>query len=103
MEGPSSLPDWGMFNASFRSLESYMMIFKEILGIPRISYSSIFKRIRKIRVPEIMNSSSSVAIDSTSFKTTIRGDWMSNKWKKKRRVGSILYRQFCTKLDQRLH
>ena len=37
-----------VFNASFRSLESYMRIFLEILGIPRISYSSIFRRIRKI-------------------------------------------------------
>ncbi len=74
-----------VFNASFRSLESYMRIFQEILGIPRISYSSIFRRIRKIRVPEIMNASSSVAVDSTGFKTTIRGDWLSNKWSKKRK------------------
>jgi transposase len=74
-----------VFNASFRSLESYMRIFREILGIPRISYSSIFRRIRKIRVPEIMNASSSVAVDSTGFKTTIRGDWLSNKWSKKRK------------------
>ena len=74
-----------VFNASFRSLESYMRIFQEILGIPRISYTSIFRRIRKIRVPEIMNASSSVAVDSTGFKTTIRGDWMSNKWAKKRK------------------
>ena len=62
-----------------------MRIFQEILGTPRISYSSIFRRIRKIRVPEIMNGSSSVAIDSTGFKTTIRGDWMFNKWAKKRK------------------
>ena len=74
-----------VFNASFRSLESYMRIFREILGIPRISYTSIFRRIRKIRVPETLNPSSSVAIDSTGFKTTIRGDWMSNKWAKKRK------------------
>ena len=73
-----------VFNASFRSLESYMRIFREILGIPRISNSSIFRRIRNIKVPEIMNTFS-VAIDSTGFKTTIRGDWMSNKWAKKRR------------------
>ncbi|QRF76199.1 Transposase DDE domain protein [Thermoplasmatales archaeon] len=74
-----------VFNASFRSLESYMRIFQEILGIPGISYSSIFRRIRKIKVPEIMNPSSSVAVDSTGFKTTIRGDWLSNKWAKKRK------------------
>ena len=74
-----------VFNASFRSLVSYLRIFQEILGVPRISYTSIFRRIRGIKVPEIMNPSSSVAIDSTGFKTTIRGDWMSNKWAKKRK------------------
>src|SRR5579875_318285 len=74
-----------VFNASFRSLESYMRIFQEILGIPRISYTSIFRRIRKIKIPEIMNASSSVAVDSTGFKTTIRGGWISNKWAKKRK------------------
>ncbi len=62
-----------------------MRIFREILGIPRISYSSIFRRIRKIRVPEIMNPSSSVAVDSTGFKPTIRSDWLSSKWSKKRK------------------
>jgi hypothetical protein len=29
--------------APFSSLESYLRIFQEILGIPRISYTSIFK------------------------------------------------------------
>ena len=74
-----------VFNASFRSLESYMRIFQEILGIPRNSYSSIFIRIRTFRIEEIINPSSSFAIDSTGFKTTIRGDWLSNKWAKKRK------------------
>jgi hypothetical protein len=37
-----------VFNASFRSLESYMRIFQKILGTPGISYSSIFRRIRRI-------------------------------------------------------
>ena len=69
-----------VFNASFISLESYIRIFQEILGIPRISYTSIFRRIRAFRIADIMNPSSSVAIDSTGFKTTIRGDWISNKW-----------------------
>ena len=74
-----------VFNASSRSLESYMSIFNEILGIPRTSYSSIFKRIRNINVLKIRNASSCVAIDSTGFKTTIRGDWMPNKLAKKRK------------------
>ena len=60
-----------VFNASFRSLESYLRIFQEILRIPGISYKSIFRRIRKIKVPKITNPSSSVAVDSTGFKTVI--------------------------------
>jgi len=80
-----------VFNASFRPLESYMRIFQEILGIPRISYTSIFShthpyswRIRRIKVAEIFHPCASVAIDSTDFETTIRGNWLSNKWAKKR-------------------
>lgn len=74
-----------VFNASFRSLESYLCLFEEILGVPGISYTSIFRRISRIKVPEIINPSSSVAIYSIGFKTTIRGDWLSNKWTKKRK------------------
>jgi hypothetical protein len=43
-----------VFNASFLSLESYMRIFQ------------------RIKMPEIMNPSTSVAVDSTGFKTSIR-------------------------------
>ncbi len=74
-----------VFNASFRTLESLLRIMGDILGIPGISYTSIFRRIRKIRVPEILNPSVSIAVDSTGFKTTIRGDWLSDKWGRKRR------------------
>ena len=61
-----------------------MRIIQGILEIPRISHTSIFRRIRKIKVPEIMNLSSSVAVDSTGFKNIIRGNWLSNKWARKR-------------------
>ena len=44
---------------------------------------------RKIKVPEISNSSASVAIDSTGFKTTIRGDWLSDKCDKKERMDQV--------------
>ena len=74
-----------VFNSSFWSLESYLRLFQEILGIPRISYSSIFRRIRKINVPEVTHACASVAIGSTGFKTTVRGNWTSNKWAKKRK------------------
>ena len=38
--------------------ESYMRIFQEILGVPRISYTSIFRRIRRIKVPGSCNPAS---------------------------------------------
>ena len=74
-----------VFNAPFRILESILRKMSDLLGIPKITYSAIYLRIRKIRVPEICNPSASVAIDSTGFKTTIRGDWLSDKWGKKRK------------------
>ena len=73
-----------VFNASFRSLESLLRMISDILGIPRISYSAIYLRMRRIKVPEIHNPSASIAVGSTGFKTTIRGDWLSDKWGKKR-------------------
>jgi hypothetical protein len=57
----------------------------DLPGIPEITYSAIYLRIRKIQVPEICNPSASVAIGSSGFKTTIRGDWLSDKWGKKRK------------------
>ena len=32
-----------------------------------------------------MHPCASVAMDSTGFKTTIRGDWLSNRWARKRK------------------
>lgn len=74
-----------IFNAPFRVLESILRKMSGLLGIPKITYSAIYLRIRKIKVPEICNPSASVAIDSTGFKTTIKGDWLSDKWGKKRK------------------
>ena len=74
-----------VFNAPFRILESLLRKISELLDIPKITYSAIYLRIRKIKVPEICSPSASVAIDSTGFKTTIRGDWLSDKWGKKRK------------------
>ena len=61
----------------------------ELLGIPKITYSAIYLRIRRIKAPEICNPSASVAIDSTGFKTTIRVNWPSDKCDKKERVDKI--------------
>lgn len=44
-----------VFNASIRSLESYMRISQNILGISIISYTSIFRKIRNNLYNELMH------------------------------------------------
>ena len=69
-----------------RQLQTEMHNLSKIFRFPEISFTSIYRRIRKI-VPEIENDSNSVraAIDSSGFKVTLKGDYMSNKWHKIRR------------------
>ena len=74
----------GVFNASFGSLESYLRIYEEMSGIPGISYSSIFRSIGSIKAIEIMNASSSVAVDSNDIEAAIRENGSTNKRSKKR-------------------
>lgn len=61
-----------VFNAPFRILGFHLRKISDLLGIPKVTYSAIYLRIRKIKVPEICTPSASVATDSTGFKTTIR-------------------------------
>ena len=56
----------------FRILESLLRKISDLFGIPKITYSAIYLRIRKINVPKMCSPSASVAIDSTGLKTTIR-------------------------------
>ena len=46
-----------LFNAPFRVLESLLRKISDLLGIPKITYSAIYLRIRKIKVPEICSPS----------------------------------------------
>ena len=73
-----------VFNAPFRILESLLRKMSDLPGISKITYSAIYLRIRKIKVPEICKPSAYVAIDSTGFKTTIRGDSLDRCDKKER-------------------
>jgi IS5 family transposase len=59
-----------------------------------LTYVSIFKRIRKIDVKKLMDEISKsninkedmyIIIDSTGFKITDRGEWINNKYNKKRK------------------
>ena len=70
----------------FRQLESELHNLSRIFRFPEISFTSIYRRIRKI-VPEIQNDNKGVlaAIDSSGFKVTLGGDYLGNKWRKIRR------------------
>ena len=75
-----------IFNVPFRSLEGMLSSLAIITGIKSISYSEIFRRIRRIK-PELNNINSKLdcIIDSTGYKITIRGDYLRHKWHRKRK------------------
>ena len=64
----------------FSQLESELHNLSKIFRFPEISFTSIYRRIRKI-IPEIENDSNGVlaAIDSSGFKVILRGDYLGNK------------------------
>ncbi len=82
-----------LWNVSFRVLEAFVRKLSKITGKFRpLSYVAIFKRIREIHVEMMMNEINknvgdniTVIIDSSGLKITERGDWLSTKWKEKRR------------------
>lgn len=49
----------------------------------RIPNKSKYRKIRRIKAIEIMNASSSVAVDSNDIEAAIMGYRLSNKWAKK--------------------
>ncbi|WP_276929993.1 transposase, partial [Ferroplasma acidiphilum] len=75
-----------IFNIPFRTLEGMLRSLAIITGIKSISYSEIFRRIRRIK-PELNNTNNKLdcIIDSTGYKITIRGDYLRHKWHKKRK------------------
>jgi len=81
-----------LWNVPFRELEAFVGKLSEPTGKLRpLSYVAIFHRIRSIPVYGIMdeiNRSSregmTLIIDSSGFKITGRGDWLSSKWNRKR-------------------
>ena len=76
-----------IYSIPFRSLESILRIFSGIIGLNAIHYTSIFRRIRNMKVVNTENNFENVecAIDSTGFKITIRGDYLGDKWKRDRK------------------
>ncbi len=81
------------YSVPFRSLEGIGRIFSRVTGIRSVCYTSIFRRIRKIvpQLPTPTGKPVDCAIDSTGFKITIRGDYLGNKWHRKRKGWSKLH------------
>jgi IS5 family transposase len=82
-----------LWNVPFRELEGFVRKLSELTGkFKPLSYVAIFQRIRSIpisgMIEEINRSSrdgTTVIIDSSGFKITQRGDWLSTKWPHKRK------------------
>ncbi|MGC8860979.1 MAG: IS5 family transposase [Thermoplasmata archaeon] len=84
-----------LWNVPFRVLESFVRILSKITGKFRpLTYVAIFKRIRKIDVKKMMDEISRsnmnkenmyIIIDSTGFRITDRGEWMNEKYSRKRK------------------
>ena len=76
-----------VFNVPFRSLEGMLRYLAIIANIKSISYSEIFRRIRRIKpvLNNNINNKLDCIIDSTGYKITIRGDYLGHKWHKKRK------------------
>ena len=76
-----------IFNIPFRTLEGMLRSLAIIANIKSISYSEIFRRIRRIKpvLNNNINNKLDCIIDSTGYKITIRGDYLGHKWHKKRK------------------
>jgi len=59
----------------------------EKLGVKVPDYSTLNRRVRSLTIPVDLDGSSSVyelAVDSTGYKVSNRGDWVREKWKRRR-------------------
>lgn len=82
-----------LWNVPFRELEGFVRKLSQLTGkFKPLSYVSIFQRIRGIPISgmiEEINGASrdgmTLIIDSSGFKITQRGDWLSTKWPHKRK------------------
>ncbi len=75
------------FKLPYRQTEGMAKVLLGRLGIKVPDYSTIDRRIRKLNIPADIDRSAKayeLAIDSTGFKITNRGEWLRQKWAVKR-------------------
>ena len=82
-----------LWNVPFRELEGFVRKLSELTGkFKALSYVAIFHRIRGIPISGMIDEINGAAregmtviIDSSGFKITQRGDWLSNRWGTRRK------------------
>jgi hypothetical protein len=75
------------FKLPYRQTEGLAKEVLSKLGVTTPSYATIDRRVRELTMPMDVDpqaSSFELAIDSTGYKVSNRGDWMREKWKRKR-------------------
>jgi len=75
------------FKLPYKQTEGMGKLMLEKLGIYIPSYATINRRVRELTIPMDLDPSSSsyeLSIDSTGYKVSNRGDWMREKWKRRR-------------------
>ena len=75
------------FRLPYRQTEGLAETFSKVWSIEVPDYSTLNRRVRKLTIPIDLDASKSVyelSIDSTGYKVSNRGDWMREKWKRRR-------------------
>lgn len=75
------------FKLPYRQTEGLAETFSKVWSIEVPDYSTLNRRVRRLTIPIDLDASKSVyelAIDSTGYKVSNRGDWVREKWKRRR-------------------
>ena len=75
------------FKLPYRQTEGLAQMLSKVWCIDVPDYSTLNRRVRKLTIPIDLDASKSVyelSIDSTGYKVSNRGDWMREKWNRRR-------------------
>ena len=73
-----------IFHLPYRQMEGfYRKLSSYIHGLKAADYTTLFRRIRKVKIDfsQEIRKNVVIAVDSTGIKVTNRGEWMREKWK----------------------
>ena len=70
---------------TLRAAEGHLRRMLSVLGLKAPDFTTIWKRLQALEAgPAVPPRRAIVAVDSTGFTTTLRGEWMRDKWHKHR-------------------